>query len=92
MPINEPLTQQIRDQARQLLENDQVDCVIGYETGPRGSARPAFIYEPEDVEQLIWSDACVHNLVTYLHDKKSSPKRGVDPPRVGVVVKPCDSR
>jgi len=92
MPINESLTQQIRDQARQLLTDDRVDCVIGYEASPRGGARPAFIYEGADVGRLIWSDACIHNLVTYLHDKKSSPKRGVEPPRVGIVVKPCDSR
>lgn len=92
MSINEPLTQQIRDQARQLLAEGQVDLVIGYEAGSQMGARPAFIYEADDVKRLIWSDACVHNLVNYLHDKKHSPKRGVDPPRVGVVVKPCDSR
>lgn len=92
MLINESLTQQIRDQARQLLADERVDLVIGYEASPRGGARPAFVYEPEGVERLIWSDACIHNLVTYLYDKKSSPKRGVEPPRVGIVVKPCDTR
>jgi len=92
MPINESLTQQIREQARQLMENDRVDCVIGYEAGPRGGARPAFIYDPAEVDRLIWSADCVHNLVTYLHDKKKPRRRGEEPPRVGVVVKPCDSR
>jgi len=92
MPINEPLTQQIRDQARQLLENDQVDCVIGYEASPRGGARPAFIYDPTEADRLIWDATCVHNLVTYLHDKKKPRRRGEEPPRVAVVVKPCDSR
>ena len=92
MPINEPLTQQIREQARQLLTEERVDLVIGYESGPTGRARPAFIYKADDVERLIWGDGCVHNLVNYLHDKKHSPRRGVDPPRVGIVVKPCDSR
>ncbi|OQY23516.1 MAG: hypothetical protein B6I35_03450 [Anaerolineaceae bacterium 4572_32.2] len=92
MPINESLTQQIRDQARQLLTEERVDLVIGYEAGPTGRVRPAFIYDPAEVERLIWGDGCVHNLINYLHDKKHSPKRGVEPPRVGVVVKPCDSR
>jgi len=92
MPINEPLTQQIRDHARQLLENERVDCVIGYEASPRGGARPAFIYDLAEADRLIWSDACIHNLVTYLHDKKKPRRRGEEPPRVGVVVKPCDSR
>ena len=92
MPVNESLTQQIRDQARQLLEGDQVDCVIGYELGPRDNARPAFIYDPAEADRLIWSADCVHNLVTYLHDKKKPPRRGEEPPCIGVIVKPCDSR
>ncbi len=92
MSINEPLTQQIREQARRLLEEGQVDLVIGYETGPRGGARPAFIYNPADADRLIWGSDCVHNLTTYLHDKKKPRKRGEEPPRVGIVVKPCDSR
>jgi ferredoxin len=69
-----------------------VDCVIGYEASPRGGARPAFIYDPAEADRLIWSDACVHNLVMYLHDKKKPQRRGQDPPRVAVIVKPCDSR
>ena len=92
MPINEPLSKQLREQARQLLESDRVDCVIGYEASPRGGARPAFIYDAADVGRLIWSDECIHNLTNYLHDKKKPPRRGQEPPRVAVVVKPCDSR
>jgi len=84
--------QQIQDQARGLLEEGQVDCVIGYEMGSRGQVRPAFIYTPQDVERLVWNDGCTHNLTVYLHDKKKPPKRGADPPTVSIVVKPCDSR
>lgn len=90
--VNEPLTQALRDQVRQLLEDDRVDCVIGYEASPRGGTRPAFIYDPAEADRLIWSADCVHNLVTYLHDKKKPRRRGEEPPRVGIVVKPCDSR
>ena len=92
MLTNEPLTQQLRDQARYLLENEQVDCVIGYETSPRGGARPAFIHDSAEVDRLIWNAACIHNLVAYLHDMKKPRRRGEEPPRVAVVVKPCDSR
>jgi ferredoxin len=92
VPIDKALTEGLRDQARQLLEDGQVDCVIGYEASPRGGARPAFIFDSTDADRLIWSDACVHNLATYLHDKKKPPRRGQDPPRVAVIVKPCDSR
>jgi formate dehydrogenase subunit beta len=91
MPINEPLTQALRDQARLLLEGGQVDCVIGYEAGPRGVARPAFIHDSAEADRLIWDATCVHNLVTYLHDNKHPRRRGEEPPRVAVVVKPCDS-
>jgi formate dehydrogenase subunit beta len=92
MPINEPLTQQLRDHARQLLESRRVDCVIGYEASSHGNARPVFVYDPAEITKLIWSDACVHNLVTYLHDKKKPLRRGEEPPHVAIVVKPCDSR
>jgi formate dehydrogenase subunit beta len=90
--LDESITAEIRNKARELLESGQVDCVIGYEASPRGGARPAFIYDPADAGRLIWDATCVHNLVTYLHDKKKPRSRGEEPPRVAVVVKPCDSR
>jgi ferredoxin len=86
------LQEQIRTKARELLEKNEVHCVIGYETGSRGQARPAFIYDSNDVERLVWNHSCSHNLVTYLHDKKKPLRRGEEPPRVAIVVKPCDSR
>ncbi|MGD8996730.1 MAG: 4Fe-4S dicluster domain-containing protein [Anaerolineae bacterium] len=92
MPIDKALTERLRDHARQLLADGQVDCVIGYEASPRGGARPAFILDPAEADRLIWSEACAHNLVTYLHDKKKPYRRGEEPPRVAVIVKPCDSR
>ncbi len=92
MPINEALTKALRDQARQLLESERVDCVVGYEAAPRGGARPVFVRDPAEAERLIWDETSVHNLVTYLHDHKYSRRRGEEPPRMAVVVKPCDSR
>jgi ferredoxin len=69
-----------------------VDCVIGYEASARDGARPVFIYDSADVERLVWNEHCVHNLVTYLHDKKKPQKRGQEPLRIAIVAKPCDSR
>jgi ferredoxin len=86
------LQEQIRSKAKELLADGQVQCVIGYEMGSHGQVRPAFIYEADDVERLVWNQDCNHNLVTFLHDKKKPVQRGGDPPQVAIVVKPCDSR
>lgn len=86
------LIEQIRGKARELLEGKQISCFIGYEQGTRGRARPAFIYYPQEVERLIWDGRCTHNLTVYLHQFKAPVKRGEPPPRVGILVKPCDAR
>jgi formate dehydrogenase subunit beta len=86
------MQEQIRAKAKELLEQRQVQCVIGYETGSRGQVRPAFIYQADDVDRLVWNQGCTHNLTLYLHDKKKPAKKGEQPPRVAIVVKPCDSR
>jgi len=78
-------TSQIRGKARELLDKGTVECVIGYETGSDGvSARPSFIYNPSEVERLVFDNTCSHNLVKYLLDKKGKP--------TAIVVKGCDSR
>jgi ferredoxin len=83
---------QIQKHARELLEGGQVDCVIGYETGPRGRTRPVFITDSENVARLVWNQSCTHNLTSYLQDKLV-PQKGVDKlPQVAVVAKPCDSK
>jgi len=79
--------QTLQDLARDLLSEGKVTTVIGYEVGPRGRTRPAFIYDPEDVARLAWNQNATHNLTTYLHHKLQKPED-----RVAVVVKPCDSR
>lgn len=90
--------QEIQKKARELLASGQVGVVIGYEEGPRGRTRPAFVYDPQDVERLVWNQACTHNLMTYLNDhlKANHSQRNPDDPReakrVAVVVKACDSR
>jgi formate dehydrogenase subunit beta len=84
--------QQIRDAARKYLEGGQVSCVIGYERGPRGRVRPAFIYKADGVDRLVWGPECDLNLVNYVHQFKHSPGRGQPIPKVAVVVRPCDAR
>ena len=102
LPPDEPLeltasdcagkTDAIRSKVRELLATGQVGCAIGYELGPRGRTRPAFIYRPEEADRLVWNPDCTHNLTTYLRDKLH-PVKGKEPPKpVALVVKPCDSR
>jgi formate dehydrogenase subunit beta len=52
--------------AKELLENKTVQVVIGYEAGPTGVARPAFITNPVKADSLIYNDRCVQNLAVYL--------------------------
>jgi formate dehydrogenase subunit beta len=86
------LISEIQAKARELLQSGQVGCFIGYEEGTRGRARPGFVYEPQGAERLIWDERCTQNLTVYLQQFKSPLKRGEEPLRVGILVKPCDSR
>ena len=90
-------TEGIRAKARELLTSGQVGCLIGYGTSPRGRTRPAFIYSSEESDRLVWNADCTHNLSGYLVDKLAANQRGHPNEngshlRIGVVVKPCDSR
>ncbi|MFZ2053069.1 MAG: hypothetical protein WAU81_02620 [Candidatus Aminicenantales bacterium] len=85
----------LKDQARKLLQDGKVKYIIGYGAGSNGwPAAPLFIKKPEDVDKLIWDPTCVHNLVRFLVDEKRRKGREKQPDKrpVGVVVKGCDSR
>ncbi|HSB66524.1 MAG TPA: hypothetical protein VLD65_08090, partial [Anaerolineales bacterium] len=97
-PVYDQQTEAVRTTARDLLANKQVDGIIGYEVGPRGRTRPAFIHQTEDVERLVWNQDCTHNLTAYLSKKlgwgtDGGKKKQPDKlPKAAVMVKPCDSR
>jgi len=79
------LTEDIRTKVIELLQNEAVDCVIGYERATDGvNARPMFVYGPGDVDRLVFDQTCAHNLVKYLLNRKGKI--------TGIVVKPCDAR
>ena len=86
------MIEQIRATAREILQNKTVDLVIGYEVGTRGATRPAFICSADEVDRLIWNDACTHNLTNYVRGKHVPPKRDAPPARLGLVLKACDAR
>jgi ferredoxin len=60
----------LNTRAKELLENKTVQVVIGYEAGPTGLARPAFISDPLKTDKLIYDDRCVQNLAVYLTKKE----------------------
>jgi len=84
--------EELRAKARELLESGTVDCVVGYEIGPKGDVRPVFVYEPSETDRLVFNSRCDHNLVTYLNRRNKPPKRGAAVPTTGIIVKPCDAR
>ncbi len=86
---------ELKDEARKLLQAGQVKYIIGYGAGSNGwLAAPLFVRKAEEVEQLIWNPTCVHNLVRFLVDEKKRKEREkpADTRPVGIVVKGCDSR
>jgi ferredoxin len=86
----------LRETAKEVIARDDVRLLIGYRPGTYGfRARPAFITDPEEAEQLIFSPACVSNLSTYITLEEKLPvPRGQEPDlrKVAVMVKGCDSR
>lgn len=85
----------IKKEAKQLLENGKVKYVAGYKRSTNGlMAAPVFVYEPGEVEQLIWEATCVHNLTRFLVDDKKKQAREKEPDKrpVAIIAKGCDSR
>jgi formate dehydrogenase (coenzyme F420) beta subunit len=80
--------QELRDLAKRLLQEKQVNAVLGYELD-RCGVRPAFVTEISECERLIFDQRCVHNLAAYL-----SPRRThvAALGRLAVVIKGCDAR
>ncbi len=79
-------TEQIRAEARRLLETGEVNVVIGYAPGSTPArATPVFVRRPEDAERLFWSPACAQNLSLYVREQAARGK-------VAVVAKGCDAR
>jgi len=74
----------IRKTARQLLTEEKVDVVIGYEKGSLPlKATPCFVRSPQDVDQLIWDETCENNLAAFV---------AKTPGKKAIIAKGCDSR
>jgi len=78
------LSEKIREVVRELLNNKQVDLVIGFEKGslPMRST-PCFVRNKAEVDRLIWDSFCSNNLAKYLVKRQE---------KVAIIAKGCDSR
>ena len=83
--------QQLVDKVKEIINNKEVDVVIGWGRGSLPlSATPIFVETVEDAEKLIFDETCRNNLTTYLtKDKRRISK---EYKKIGIVVKGCDSR
>lgn len=85
----------LQKEVKRVLKDEKVKYVIGYGQGSNGLLPiPAFFKKTEDVEKLVWTPFCVHNLTRFLVDEKKRKGREKKPDErpVGIVVKGCDSR
>ena len=78
------ISTQIKDVARELLRQKEVELVLGFEMGSLPLRfTPSFIRREEDVDRLIWNSFCSNNLAKYL------PKRSE---KTAIIAKACDVR
>lgn len=88
-------TRSLREVAREVLSRDDIACLIGYEKGSYGfRVSPCVLTSPDEVQRLIFSPLCVHNLTNYLTLENIGPlaKKDLSKGRIAIVVKGCDSR
>jgi ferredoxin len=88
----------IREESEKILVRDDVKYVIGYEKGTYGfRVSPLFVEKKEDLDRLVLSPLCTHNLINYvmLEEKEKSPlPRGAKPEKkkIALFAKGCDTR
>ena len=78
------MEQELRKEARKLLEEGKVDHIIGFAPGSlKFSTTPLITKEKEEVASLVINRFMVNNLAKFLTEI---------PGRVGIVAKGCDGR
>ncbi len=60
------MIENIIKKAKKLLEDKEVDIVIGYTEGSDGNVMAHFAFKPEDADKFIYNENCVQNLAVYL--------------------------
>ncbi|MCP4714389.1 MAG: coenzyme F420 hydrogenase, partial [Deltaproteobacteria bacterium] len=88
-------TNRVREIAKEVLGREDVACLIGYEKGSYGfRVAPCVLTSPDEVERLVFSPLCVHNLTNYLTLENIGPLSSAEigDGKIAIVVKGCDSR
>ena len=88
-------TKSLRAIAKEVLGREDIACLIGYEKGSYGfRVQPCVLTDPSQVDRLIFSPLCVHNLTNYLTLEQIGPlsKADIKEGKIAIVVKGCDSR
>ena len=80
----ENIEQNLKNEAKALLEQGKVDYIIGFEPGSlKFTTSPLITRDKNDVGRLVINPFIVNNLANFLTELKG---------RVGIVAKGCDSR
>jgi len=91
---NKEIEASMREEAKKLLSENQVDVVIGYSQGtvPLSSA-PIIIRKEENVDKLVWNNLCYINLARYLAPlmPQLCDSEG-NPLKIGIIAKGCVGR
>jgi ferredoxin len=78
---------ELRARAKELFDKDEIDLLVAWRADPEtGAVKPHVFKQGDDLEQMVFDDRCVHNLVTFLPEVSGHNRR------TGVVLKGCDGR
>ncbi|MFX1571196.1 MAG: Coenzyme F420 hydrogenase/dehydrogenase, beta subunit C-terminal domain [Promethearchaeota archaeon] len=91
---NREIENSIRELAKKLFNEKQVDVIIGYSKGTLPlSSTPIIIRKAEDIDKLVWNNLCYINLARYLAPlmPQLCDTEG-NSLRIGIVAKGCVAR
>lgn len=81
------ISNKIKEIAKKLLENGQVDIFMAWEKGEYPfQTRPFFARSVEEADKIIFDEYAIHNLSNSLLKFRDGHEK------IGIVVKGCDSR
>jgi formate dehydrogenase (coenzyme F420) beta subunit len=78
---------ELRARAKELFDEGKIDVLLAWRADPEtGTVKPHVFKKGDDLEQVLFDDRCVHNLVTFLPEVAGHNRN------TGVVLKGCDGR